>query len=793
MALVNLLGTGPGSSVYHFLVLLALEAMAGIAFIEWRRTHSPDRRRVLWAFGGLLVMYALLLFGESFGPVIIAPFTSGMEVASLALLGWAFLAPDLSHRTRTRYLVGGLGATFLCAVTFLPVWYRVLAQFPHLLYLTFWQQTFWYAVSVLLALAPALLLLRSQQRRELMLPAVGFGVLCLGFATLLVGSLLLTVGQPDIAGYTLIGVGRVINMFGYPLFAVAVHRIALRGRRTYRQKLRSMSKETLHQARELQFLVEAGRTIGQTLDLDTVLQRLVESIAKALGADLCAAFLVNQDMPGTVSLAARYTPFQRTGRLAGQSTFSLAEQSTLAYALKRHNQLTFNVDTDDPRLQTLYGLLDSQETGPTIVQPLLCQRRVLGALVVGNNHSQRAFEPDEGRLCRSIAVQAAVAVEHALLYRSLKTQLDQLTESLRPQEGEVDRQTAILESVAEGVIVSNSEDRVVMFNATAEQILGVPRQRILGEGIARLADHVPLVPKGDWRMVAESGAPCETVFELEDRVVHVSAAPVLTPAGDHLGIVAILRDITEETQAERARSEFITAVSRELLTPITAIRGYAEAISSGMVGPVSDSQSRLLSVIRDNALRAVSLTDNLVAVSQIEKGFLKLEYGDIDLRLLVDDVVHSFQRQFEARQLNVSLEIDDDLSQVEADPARVRQILDNLVSNAVKFTYPGGHIVIGAKPLRDGQAEFQAHCAIWVSDTGIGIHPDDLAHIWERFYRPSSPLATEASGLGVGLSIVKSLVEAHGGRAWVESTPGAGSTFTVVLPINHGLGRQVGG
>jgi len=302
----------------------------------------------------------------------------------------------------------------------------------------------------------------------------------------------------------------------------------------------------------------------------------------------------------------------------------------------------------------------------------------------------------------------------------------------------------------------------------------------------------PLALKANWSTVAQSDISLETVFELENRVVYVNAAPILTSAGDRLGIVAILRDITGETRAERSRYELITAVSHELRTSLTAIRGYAEALSSGMVGAVREAQVYFLRIIRDNALRMASLTENLVAVSQIEKGFLKLKYGETDLRLLINDVVRSFQSQLEARQLEISLEFDDGLPLIEADPARVRQVLDNLVSNAIKFTYPGGHITIDAKIVNDSKGHPPTHCSIWVSDTGIGISPENQLHIWERFYRSANPLAAKASRLNVGLSIVKSLVEAHSGRVWVESTPGVGSTFIVLLPIEReAAGRLV--
>jgi PAS domain S-box-containing protein len=430
-------------------------------------------------------------------------------------------------------------------------------------------------------------------------------------------------------------------------------------------------------------------------------------------------------------------------------------------------------------------LLGSPEAGPTIVQPLLHQKAILGALVVGNDHSRHTFSPNKSRLCQSVAVQVTAAIENARLYRDLQAQATQLAELLQSQEDEGRRRMAILESVADGVVVSDSEGRIIIVNVAAERILGTARKRILGRSLRHLTGHTALDPNTDWGVVADSDTTLQTVFELEGKVVHVSAAPVLTPSGDNLGIVAVLRDISREVEGERAKSEFITSISHELRTPLTAIRGYAEALGGGMVGPLSEAQTHFLGIIRDNALRMGSLTENLIAISELERGGLKLEYIETDIHLAVGDVVNGFQSEIEARQLDLVLMLDENLPTIEADPARIRQILDNLISNAVKFTYPGGRVTIGASLLRDEENPSTPHCAIWIEDTGIGISPDEQAHIWERFYRPSSPLAVEASGLGVGLSIVKSLVEAHNGRVWLESTPGVGSKFTVLLPIKR--------
>jgi hypothetical protein len=393
MSLINLLSTGPGAFVYHLLIFLVLETLVGVALIEYRRARNPDHRRILWTFGGLMGMRILLLLGEPLGPAVIAPILNGIELASLTLLGWAFLAPS-SHRTGKRYLVGGLGATLLCTVTFLPGWYRALARFPYLLYLAFWQQTFWYAVSVILALAPALVLLRRRRGERQWLPAIAFGALSLGFTTLCMASLFLTVSWSDISAYTLIGIGRLINMQSYPLFAVAVHHAALQ---VYRKPQQHAREEMPRQTPTLQFLAEARHPSGGPLDLDSLLNRVVEGAATTMNVDICAIFLANPDEPDTINLAAQYPLSEHAERQA-------------AYALKRHKQLTLNVETNNPRLQTLYRLLGHRETGPTVIQPILNQHRPLGALVVGNNHSQRVFDPNAIRMCQDIAGQVAAVL-----------------------------------------------------------------------------------------------------------------------------------------------------------------------------------------------------------------------------------------------------------------------------------------------------------------------------------------------------------------------------------------------
>jgi len=623
---------------------------------------------------------------------------------------------------------------------------------------------------------------------------IGFALVCISFLIRLANTFLPAQSEiQDLAPASFIGVlyivlsgfGQFISVAGYSFFALVYYRSTIEDFVESRKELQSASEEALRRTQELLFLVETSQAIGKSLDLDTVLYRVVENVTMTLDADRCAIILADTENDRTFELAAHHTPLMHGEKATSKRTATFSEQPALVAALRRHTQLILQPSTDTPLLESLYTLLDSPQIGPTIIQPLLRQQRALGLLIIGNDHCQRPFTPGEGRLSQSIAVQVASAIDNARLYRDLAVQTHQLANLLQLQKANTRQQMAILESIAEGVIVSDQDGRIVTANAAAEKILGVTRQRILGLLLERMVNQISLGPSADWRAVTHSETPLQTVFNLENKIVHVNSAPALTSDGEHLGTVAILRDITKETEAERAKSDFITVASHELRTPLTAIRGYTEALSSGMAGKVTETQYHFLRIVRDNALRMANLTENLIAVSEIEKEFLKLDYEYTDLQLLIGDVVVSFQSQLEDRQLEMHLDLDPSLPLVDADAARIRQILDNLVSNAIKFTYPGGKITIGARSLQEENGQPPTQYAIWVSDTGIGIPPQEQARIWERFYRPSNPLAEEASGLGMGLSIVKSLTEAHAGRVWLESAPGMGSTFTVLLPIRR--------
>jgi len=268
---------------------------------------------------------------------------------------------------------------------------------------------------------------------------------------------------------------------------------------------------------------------------------------------------------------------------------------------------------------------------------------------------------------------------------------------------------------------------------------------------------------------------------IEGKHVSVHLSPVFA-RGQFFGTVSIFRDVTQEVEVDRMKSEFVSTVSHELRTPMTSIKGFAELLLMGAAGSLSEPQSRYLEVIRDNADRMSGLVNDLLDISRIESGRTVLDLQAIDLGRLVNDVVTSHLDSLirrEDKPMGLELYIARSLPSINADPDRITQILINLLDNAYRYTLAGGTITVTVKPTGD-QVEMS------VRDSGIGISQENLEKIFDRFFRSEDAVVQQVPGTGLGLAIVQSLVEMHGGEIAVSSEVGIGSTFTVYLPTAFG-------
>jgi signal transduction histidine kinase len=238
-------------------------------------------------------------------------------------------------------------------------------------------------------------------------------------------------------------------------------------------------------------------------------------------------------------------------------------------------------------------------------------------------------------------------------------------------------------------------------------------------------------------------------------------------------------------EASRAKTQILATATHELKTPLTSIIGYVDRllIRQESVGQLNEKQRRYLETVQKNAHRLKALVEDLLDVSRIEAGSLQLSFLDLDVRAEVEDVIQSMSHHFSEKEISVAVQIPADLGRVRADRLRFNQVMSNLLSNACKYSPAGSTVTVAATQDRGGPPET---IQISVSDSGIGISPDDLSKLFTKFFRADNTSTREVSGYGLGLYITRHLVEAHGGVIWAESRRGRGCTFHFTLPRANG-------
>ena len=419
-----------------------------------------------------------------------------------------------------------------------------------------------------------------------------------------------------------------------------------------------------------------------------------------------------------------------------------------------------------------------------IIAPITANGEFYGLMLLGSGEVGH-FRNEDITNIKAITTQVAGVSENAEIYRLINRQAQELGTMLRLQQEEASKSQAILQSIADGVVVNNPQGQVVLLNPAAEQILNSSREHLLSTDVRRLIEAFEDPGRTEAlatieSMLVKANRPSQiqifsVMLEMDNRVISAHMAPVIARHDEFLGVVTILRDITKEVESDRAKSEFISTVSHELRTPMTAIKGYTDLMYGGAVGPLNDNQKHFLNVIQNNTGRLIALINDLLDISRIETGRVRFEPTPVKLGDIIGDVVEAMAARAQERGLYLSYEVDAGIPEVMGDRDRLHQVLTNLVGNAINYT-PEGSVMIEAT---------DADMAVQVSvrDTGVGIDSEEISRIFDRFYRSDDPVVQAASGTGLGLPIVKMFVEMHGGRVWVDSEKGKGSTFTFILPV----------
>ncbi len=553
------------------------------------------------------------------------------------------------------------------------------------------------------------------------------------------------------------------------------------------QRVIERTAELQREQQNTETLLRILTEVSSSLDLDRALNRTLALLNDAIGAEQGTIMLRGaEDNMLHYRAGYGYLSDKITGEGRG---FKLKIGEGLAgWVVANREEVLIGDLLKDPRWVTTPS--SSREHRSAIVVPLLVAEDVIGVLMVFHR-KVNFFSAERLNMVKAIAGQVSVAINNAHLYELIRDQAERLGAMLRREQEEASRSQAILEAVADGVLVTGPNNRITFVNPSAEDILDVEAGRLIGQPLDVFAGLFGKAA-GSWmqtiRMWSESPSKYqkgETYAEQLDlqngRIALVHLAPVILQ-DDFLGTVSIFRDITHEVEVDRLKSEFVATVSHELRTPMTSIRGYTDVLLMGAAGALNENQAHFLNIIKSNTERLTILVNDLLDVSRIESGQVTLSPQALDLREVAEDVIEDVLRrsQEENKPMALSLNAPRKLPPVFADAERVRQVLSNLVFNAYHYTPENGTIIVHIRPLNGG-----THVQVDVEDNGVGIAVDDQERIFERFYRGEHPLVLSTPGTGLGLSIVKQIVEMHRGKIWMKSSgiPGEGSTFSFTLPV----------
>ncbi len=323
---------------------------------------------------------------------------------------------------------------------------------------------------------------------------------------------------------------------------------------------------------------------------------------------------------------------------------------------------------------------------------------------------------------------------------------------------------AIFRNIDDGIIILDSKGRILLVNPAAERAFSIVAEEVLGKPIEEAIPHPDL--QAMLLRPRSEGVPYHEINMDDGRVFN--AYLTLVP---NVGSAIELQDISYLKELDRIKSDFVHTISHDLRSPLTSVLGYAELI--GRTGPLNEHQREFMSRLQASIRHVTTLVNDLLDLGRLEAG-LDTRREVVHLEDIVEYVLDLLKPQIEARKQVVDLDVETGLPALRANPLRLRQMVDNLINNAIKYTPAGGKIGVRIR-AEDGQVILE------VSDTGPGVPPADQPRIFEKFYRAQN-VPSNIPGSGLGLAIVKSIVDNHQGRVWVESTLGEGTTFFVVLP-----------
>jgi len=508
--------------------------------------------------------------------------------------------------------------------------------------------------------------------------------------------------------------------------------------------------------RQRDYLLEISRALTQELDLDKLLGRILYISAEMLAGQA-----------GLIALRAEKGGWKIATSLGIPASLARYLEPLLAEISDNADPERFELPEVNRLLQNLVrtvglGLL----TGVGL--PLITREKVIGVIFVFRNYPG-IFSSNDRALLQSFANQAAIAVDNAQLYQQVSQ--------------DKQRMDALLDSAADGILIISASHVITRSNPAFARMLVEPIENIIGKShdeVIQLTCHEDMLTleqaeAGGWPLTPNATLYVEGDLQRTSGVslpVGITYAPLVSEGGNLLNIIATVRDITRFREAEELKSTFISVISHELKTPVALIKGYVGTLRREDANWDREIVKDSLAVIEEETDRLTGLIENLLDASRLQAGGLSISLSDVALNVVAERIAKHFQTQSAIH--NILVDFPDNFPIVSGDETRLEQVLSNLVSNGIKYSPQGGEIRIS------GQVR-PAQVIVCVSDEGPGVAPDDIPHIFDRFYRSSDAKRT-TKGAGLGLYLARAVIEAHGGRIWVDPRPGDGARICFSIP-----------
>jgi PAS domain S-box-containing protein len=515
---------------------------------------------------------------------------------------------------------------------------------------------------------------------------------------------------------------------------------------------RSELFEAERTARRLsQQLARTGGILATELDPAAVLDEVVTQAPTLLAADACAIRTVEDDelvvgaATGVGAEGAIGTRVPSTARLSGD-----VYQSRAPVAVE-------DVAQDDRLLAAdpILGSGYSAFLGVPLSGP---EGSVHGVVAVYAKHP-RTWRPEEIEALLALAANTSAALSNAELYSRVSL--------------EKERSVAILANIADGIVAVDRDGKVVLWNAAAEEITGVPTAEALDRTPAQLLQRTLESEPGR----GQTGPRLVSIMRGSEEVwLSLSEAVMRDPLGEVAGRIFAFRDISADRMIEQVKSDFVAAVSHELRTPLTSIYGFAETLLREDVLFGEEERRIFLGYIASESERLTEIVDQLLAVARLDAGDLHVEPEPVDVASVVSEVVRTVEETGYVNGQRFEVDLPPEPLAAEADRDKLRQVFSILMENALKYSPSGGTVTVGARRTSD-------RVEVRVVDEGAGIPVGEQERIFRKFYRAESTVRDGGGGTGLGLFIARELVTAMGGRIWVESTEGEGSSFAFELPV----------